>query len=222
MNDLRYPLVLSEVNRKLAKIPAARSVQTLLVIAAGFAAMMVAAQPVFHPAYAQGEDELCAAGGAVTEAVNNPGLVSDCETLLAARDALAGDVTLNWSETTPIGQWEGVTLGGSPSRVVWLSLHSRELTGMIPAGLGKLSKLQNLLLRDNELTGDIPKELGNLSRLSALGLNSNRLTGEVPAELGSLTNLIVLDLQQNQLTHSGHGSITYRLFAAAVASRMMH
>ena len=44
----------------------------------------------------------CATGGAVADADNNPGLVSDCEALLASRDTLAGSATLNWSADTPI------------------------------------------------------------------------------------------------------------------------
>ena len=55
----------------------------------------------------------CATGGAVADAANNPGLVSDCEALLAARDTQAGSATLNWSAGMPIGEWEGVTVGGT-------------------------------------------------------------------------------------------------------------
>ena len=40
-------------------------------------------------------------GEAVTDAVNHPGLVSDSEALLAARDALGGSATLNWSVKHP-------------------------------------------------------------------------------------------------------------------------
>ena len=39
------------------------------------------------------------------DAANNPGLVSDCEALLAAREALVGttgNAELNWSADTPI------------------------------------------------------------------------------------------------------------------------
>ena len=57
----------------------------------------------------------CATGGAVSDAVNNPGLVADCETLLAARDTLEGIALLNWSGSTPIADWEGVSLRGTPS-----------------------------------------------------------------------------------------------------------
>ena len=39
----------------------------------------------------------CATDGAVPDAANNPGLVSDCTALLAARDTLAENAPLNWS-----------------------------------------------------------------------------------------------------------------------------
>ena len=38
-----------------------------------------------------------------------------CEALLAARDTLAGSRTLNWSGSTAIGSWDGVTVDGSPA-----------------------------------------------------------------------------------------------------------
>ena len=63
----------------------------------------------------------CANGEAVSDAANNPGLVSDCEVLLAARDTLAGDAMLDWSAGTPIERWEGVYLYGSPQRVTGCS-----------------------------------------------------------------------------------------------------
>ena len=58
----------------------------------------------------------------MADASNNPGLVSDCDTLLAARDTLAGSAALNWSAGTPIDQWEGITAAGSPRRVTDLNL----------------------------------------------------------------------------------------------------
>ena len=59
----------------------------------------------------------CASDGAVPDAANNPGLVSDCAALLAARDTLAGTATLNWAANTPITQWDGVIIGGNtPAR----------------------------------------------------------------------------------------------------------
>ena len=101
----------------------------------------------------------CATGGAVPIAADNPGLVSDCNALLAARDALARSATLNWSASTPIVDWDGVTVSGTPQRVTGLVLYNNQnnqLTGAIPTELGSLPKLQVLALWGNQLTGPIP------------------------------------------------------------------
>ena len=142
----------------------------------------------------------CATGGAVPDPDDNPGLVSDCETLLAARDTLAGTATLNWAADTPMSEWDGVRYQGTPLRVNWLGLHDKGLTGEIPAGLGNLSNLGELSLFDNQLSGEIPTELGSLSNLLVLYLHGNQLTGEIPSELGNLSNLRFLFLRENQLT----------------------
>ena len=126
--------------------------------------------------------------------------MSDCEALLDARDTLAGSGSLNWSEDTPITDWDGVTIEGAPQRVTGLELRSRGLTGEIPTELGNLSNLQALYLHVNQLTGEIPAELGELSNLKILSLSSNQLTGEIPTDLGELSNLEILSLSSNQLT----------------------
>ena len=76
--------------------------------------------------------------------------MSDCEALLAARDILAGSATLDWSASTPIDQWDGVTLGGSPPRVTALSLSEKGLTGEIPVELGGLTNLVELNLGSDQ------------------------------------------------------------------------
>ena len=142
----------------------------------------------------------CAAGGAVPDAAKNPELEADCDTLLTARDTLAGTASLNWAADTPITQWDGVTVGGTPKRVRGLSLEHGGLTGEIPTELGSLANLERLVLYNNQLTGEIPAELGSLANLELLSLWGNQLTGEIPKELGSLANLLGLDLSGNQLT----------------------
>ena len=88
----------------------------------------------------------CVSEGAVSNAASNPGLVSDCAALLEARDTLAGTASLNWSASTPIADWDGVTLGAAPQRVIQLRLQNKGLNGTIPASLGRLSKLEALFL----------------------------------------------------------------------------
>ena len=142
---------------------------------------------------------VCVTGGAVTD-VPNTGIVSDCEALLAARDTLTKGSALNWSPYTLIKDWDGVTVGGTPSRVISLSVNSRGLDGTIPAGLGDLDRLQRLHLFENRLTGPIPGVLGGLASLQSLDLSDNRLTGGIPTALGGLADLQSLNLGYNQLT----------------------
>ena len=109
------------------------------------------------------------------------------------------DANTNWLSDRPIGEWSGVTTN-SNGRVIRLALPGNNLTGTLPAELGGLSNLTDLVLYNNGLTGEIPPELGGLSNLTRLSLDSNRLTGEIPPELGGLSNLTGLFLHGNQMT----------------------
>ena len=110
-------------------------------------------------------------------------LATDCDTLLAIESMLAGTATLNWAPTRELASWEGVTVGGTPKRVTWLNLGGKQLTGVIPTQLGRLTALTRLVLYRNQLTGSIPKELENLTALTELKLAGNTLTGCVPNTL---------------------------------------
>ena len=144
----------------------------------------------------------CATEGAVPDATNNPGLVADCETLLAAKVILTGTGSFgrNWSASTPITQWQGVSALGSPRRVTRVSLANMDLNGTIPEALGTLSALRELVLRDNDLTGPIPAVLSNLTNLTELKLDGNELAGTIPKVLGNLNNLEILWLSNNNLS----------------------
>ena len=161
----------------------------------------------------------CVTGGAVANASDSPALVSDCETLLEARDIMVGTGTsLNWSASTPITAWDGVTIGGTPARVTEMSLDNKGLRGTVPAQLGNLTELKALRLNTtpevceanvcretleqerNQLTGPIPPALGSLSKLETLEISRNQLTGQIPIELRSLNSLSLLALGGNQLS----------------------
>ena len=148
------------------------------------------------PASAQ---SACAAGTALTNQGNSQELAGDCDALLSARDTLVGTATLNWSDTLPIEEWQGVSVDADSSRVTGLNLGSVDLDGEIPPELGLLDALEELYLNANQLTGDIPSELAALEGLRWLYLNGNQFDGDIPAGLGGLTNLQVLSLSQNQL-----------------------
>ena len=99
----------------------------------------------------------CSTGGAVIDPHDNLALLADCDILLAVRDTLAGSGTLNWSSSTPITDWDGIIMGGTPQRVTLLYLPNRGLSGTLPPELGELNGLEQLTLLDNELTGSIPQ-----------------------------------------------------------------
>ena len=127
--------------------------------------------------------------------------ISDCRTLLSARDHLVGGGTpLNWAIGHPIQEWTGIQVNRDTQRLVQLILSDQGLSGTIPGELGGLSNLRSLQLDGNRLTGNIPPELGSLSNLRSLILHHNGLTGAIPAELGSLTNLVQMWLHGNELT----------------------
>ena len=129
-----------------------------------------------------------------------PTLFEDCTLLLAVKETLAGEAELNWHAARPISEWQGVVVGGTPSRVIALNLESMGLAGRIPPQLGSLPGLQSLVLDGNQLTGAIPPELGKLRDLETLGLADNALTGPIPPELATLSSLKELWLGGNHIT----------------------
>ncbi|XP_010930348.3 leucine-rich repeat receptor protein kinase HPCA1 [Elaeis guineensis] len=130
----------------------------------------------------------------------------------------------NWIGSDPCGdKWVGISC--TNSRVISITLSSlgltgtlsgdiqslnelqaldlsynKGLTGGIPASIGSLSKLVNLILVGCSFSGEIPPEIGNLPRLVFLSLNSNSFTGSIPKTLGNLSKLYWFDLADNKLT----------------------
>ena len=108
-------------------------------------------------------------------------LEGDAETLLSARDALAGSASLNWSEDVSVDAWRGVIVNGAPPRVTGLDLADAGLNGRIPAALASLDALTALRLDGNRLTGPVPDELAKSERLIELGLEGNALSNPPPS-----------------------------------------
>ena len=107
--------------------------------------------------------EQCSNGVAVPNPADNPGLVSDCANLLAARDTLAGEsAALNWSEDVAISDWGGVAIDNN--RVRELRLSDYGLNGELSPALGNLDNLTTLDIHGNQLTGAIPPGTGQPSQ----------------------------------------------------------
>ena len=105
----------------------------------------------------------------------------------------------NWLSGQPMGTWFGVSTDRE-GRVTALNLDTNRLRGMLPAELGRLTRLKKLQLSDNNLSGPIPPEIGNISELTEIRFWGNQLTGSIPPEIGKLQNLTVLELTSNQLS----------------------
>ena len=104
----------------------------------------------------------------------------------------------NWLSDQPLGTWFGVSTDRG-ERVTALNLSSNRMRGMLPAELGRLTRLEKLDLSHGELTGTIPPEIGKLTELTELNLQHNQLTGSIPPEIGRMRDLVILDLEFNQL-----------------------
>ena len=71
-----------------------------------------------------------------------------------------------------VNTWYGVSLD-SNGRVTDLKVATNNLTGTLPASMGNLIKMQNLLLNANKLTGPVPVSFNNYTRILDLELQGN-------------------------------------------------
>ena len=135
--------------------------------------------------------------GAVGDAEADADLLVECNVQLGLVDALTGLKTaaLNWRAGVDIASWEGVTVAGSPRRVVKLDLAGRGLGGVLPARLVNLEELTELRVNGNSLTGRIPSELGLLRKLTHVYVAGNDFTGCYPPHWD--------DVEHNDLTDLG-------------------
>ncbi|PPD77686.1 hypothetical protein GOBAR_DD25391 [Gossypium barbadense] len=127
-------------------------------------------------------------------------LNSDQFALLEFKDRIAGPQNVlpnNWTVSTSVCNWIGVSCGILHKRVTALNLTSMNLRGTIPPHLGNLSFLLSLDLSSNHFYGHLPKELGQLHRLRILRLSYNRLNGEIPSWLWNIHRVRRLEMKNN-------------------------
>ncbi|KAB1227493.1 hypothetical protein CJ030_MR1G010281 [Morella rubra] len=138
--------------------------------------------------------------------INEPilNITFDQSALLALKACIShkphNPLTTNWSTSTSICNWIGVTCGSKHRRVIVLNLSYMGLSGTIPPHIGNLSFLVSLSVANNSFHGSVPSELSRLYRLEEMDFHFNSFNGEIPASLGLLSRLRVLILRGNSFT----------------------
>ncbi|KAL1334651.1 hypothetical protein AAHE18_11G192600 [Arachis hypogaea] len=140
-------------------------------------------------------------------------MASDESALVAMRDhfnSLDPNNVLasNWSSSTSVCNWIGVTCGSSHRRVTALNLAYMALDATIPPHLGNLSFLSLLLLPNNSFHGTLPADLAGLRRLTIINFRFNKFTGSIPSWFEFLPKLEYLLLRGNSFS----GTVPHFLF----------
>ena len=96
--------------------------------------------------------------------------------------------------------------------VRFISLHSCQVTGAIPAWLGQCRRLRTLQLQKNRFGGEAlpPGLFAGLAELRVLHVHTCGLVGPVPRELAACTQMESLELSTNKLD----GGLPGAVFAA--------
>ncbi|KAJ9553958.1 hypothetical protein OSB04_018003 [Centaurea solstitialis] len=89
----------------------------------------------------------------------------------------------------------------------WLDLSYTNLSGEIPASIGHLKSLLQLVLSGTYLSGGIPNSIGHLKSLNLLVLSHTNLSGEIPYSITHLQSLSILVLSHTNLS----GEIPYSI-----------
>ncbi|KAL2514599.1 putative LRR receptor-like serine/threonine-protein kinase [Forsythia ovata] len=137
---------------------------------------------------------------------NNMNISTDESALLAFKSRMISTIDpsniliKNWSVSTPVCVWIGVTCGLRHQRVTALDISSMNLSGNVPPQLGNLSFLVSINLSSNYFYGSLPRELIRLRRLQIIDFRLNSFSGQIPSWFGFLQNLQLLNLRNNNFT----------------------
>ncbi|XP_009783779.1 probable LRR receptor-like serine/threonine-protein kinase At3g47570 [Nicotiana sylvestris] len=138
-----------------------------------------------------------------------PSISTDKDALLALKSHISSSdpndkiIASNWSSSSPVCSWIGITCSSRHNRVTALDISSMQLYGTVPPHVGNLSFLVSLDISNNNFHGKLPEELSHLQRLKFFIVESNNFTGVIPSFISLLPNLRILRLSSNQF----HGKI---------------
>jgi hypothetical protein len=89
---------------------------------------------------------------------------------------------------------------GRLRRLTFLALNgSNGIVGMIPAEIGQLERLEFLYLHKTQISGSIPAAIGRCTALKQLDVSETTVCGTIPAEIGQLGRLKGLYLHKTQI-----------------------
>ncbi|KAF2616970.1 hypothetical protein F2Q68_00038544 [Brassica cretica] len=81
---------------------------------------------------------------------------------------------------------------------LYLTFANNRFTGPIPASIGNIKFLQEVLFLNNTLTGCLPYQIGKLNRATVFDVGFNQLTGLIPYSFGCLAKIEQLNLARNK------------------------
>nr|XP_048330743.1 putative receptor-like protein kinase At3g47110 [Ziziphus jujuba var. spinosa] len=129
-------------------------------------------------------------------------ITTDQSALLVLKSHITHDpqniLSKNWSTSSSICDWVGVTCGAKHKRVTMLNLSYMGLTGTVPPQLGNLSFLVELRCRNNSCV--VPNEIGDLQNLEVLVLQVNHLNGPMPPKFFNISSMRIIGLTGNNLS----------------------
>ncbi|XP_030943040.1 probable LRR receptor-like serine/threonine-protein kinase At3g47570 [Quercus lobata] len=128
-------------------------------------------------------------------------ITTDQSALLALKDHITDDpyktLASNWSTSTSVCNWIGITCGSKHLRVTALNLSHMGLSGTIAPQVGKLTFLSHLSFRNNNFHGSLPNEVASLRKLEVVSFGLNNFSGMLPSWFGFLPKLQVLYAYMN-------------------------